>query len=140
MDFTANFAAINLLVVFAATVAASILGGLWYSPILFGKPWRAANNMGPASGEMKNSVGVFISSFVLHLISASMLAALIGPTSSPQDGMRLGALIGVAFVFTAMGITNLFEQRPFILVLINSGYHVTSLCLMGFIIGQWGVG
>jgi hypothetical protein len=37
-----------------------------------------------------------------------------------------------------MGSTNLFERRPITLILINSGYHVVSLCLMGFIIGTWG--
>ena len=138
MDFTVNFAAINLLVVFGATVAANLLGGLWYSPILFGKPWRAANKMGPATGDMGGSAGIFIASFVLHLMSASMLAALLGPSAGAQDGMRLGALIGVVFVFAAMGSTNLFEHRPLYLILINSGYHIVSLCLMGFIIGTWG--
>ena len=138
MDFTVNFAAINLLVVFGATVAANLLGGVWYSPLLFSKPWRAANKMGPSTGDMGGSVGVFISSFVLHLLSASMLAALLGPSAGAQDGMRLGALIGVVFVFAAMGSTNLFERRPITLILINSGYHVVSLCLMGFIIGTWG--
>jgi len=138
MDFTVNFAAINLLVVFGATVAANLLGGVWYSPLLFSKPWRAANKMGPSTGDMGGSVGIFISSFVLHLMSASMLAALLGPNAGAQGGMRLGALIGVVFVFAAMGSTNLFERRPITLILINSGYHVVSLCLMGFIIGTWG--
>jgi hypothetical protein len=138
MDFTANFSAINVLIVFGATVVANLIGGLWYSPFLFGKIWRAALKKGAASGEIPNSVGVFISSFILHLISASMLAALLGPSAGGQVGARFGALLGVAFVFTAMGATNLFEGRPIRLVLINSGYHVVSLSAMGFIIGQWG--
>ena len=138
MDFVTNFSTINVLVVFAATVAATLLGGVWYTPLLFGKPWRAANRMGAATGDMGNSIGTFISSFVLFLIAASMLAALLGPSSSGGDGIKLGALIGFAFVFTAMGITNLFEHRPLSLVLINSGFHIASLALMGFIIGTWG--
>jgi len=139
MDFTENFSAINLLVVFGATVAANLLGGLWYSPIFLGKPWKAALGR-ELAGEMTNQVGTFVSSFVMHLVMASMLAALLGPTATPQEGMRLGALIGVAFVATALGVTNLFERRPLTLIAINSGYHVAALCLMGFIIGQWGTG
>lgn len=138
MDFTINFDAINLLVVFAATVAANVLGGIWYAPFFFGKPWRAALNKGRPSGEMSNSVGVFVSGFMLHLIAASMLAALLGPGAGGAVGIQLGTLIGFAFVFTAMGATNLFEQRPLVLIFINSGYHVVSLGLMGFIIGTWG--
>ena len=42
MDFTINFGAINLLVVFGATVAANVLGGIWYSPAVLGKIWREA--------------------------------------------------------------------------------------------------
>jgi hypothetical protein len=49
----------------------------------------------------------------------------------------LGSLIAVAFVFTAMGMTNLFERRPIHLILINSSYHIASFTLMGFIIGAW---
>jgi hypothetical protein len=138
MDFTQNFAAINLLVVFGATIAANLLGGLWYSPIVFGKPWRALTGKAAPSGEVGGTVGVFISSFVLHLIAASLLAALLGVNAGAQEGARLGALIGFGFVFTAMGATNLFEQRPIPLVLINSGYHIVSLSVMGLIIGKWG--
>ncbi len=138
MDFTINFGAIDLLVVFAATVAANLLGGLWYAPFFFGRPWRVATAKGRPSGEMNNSVGIFISGFVLQLLSASMLAALLGPSAGASAGVQLGALIGVTIVFAAMGTTNLFEQRPIVLIFINSGYHVVSLGLMGFIIGTWG--
>jgi uncharacterized membrane protein len=135
MEFTENFSSINLLVVFGAVIAANLIGGLWYSPVLFGKIWRAANRSGEATGEV--AIGVFISSFVLHLIAASCLAAFMGPAATGQDGARLGALVGVAFVFTAMGSTNLFEKRPISLVFINSGFNTVVLAVMGFIIGQW---
>jgi len=136
MDFTINFSSINMLVVFAATVVANVLGGLWYSPVMFGKPWRKANAMSEPSGNA--SAGTFVSSFILHLIAASMLAALLGPSAGGIEGLQLGGLIGVAFVFTAMGATNLFEHRPLYLIAINSGYHIVSLSLVGYIIGRWG--
>ena len=136
MDFTVNFSSINLLVVFAATIVANVLGGLWYSPFMFGKPWRKGNAMPAAMGGA--SAGTFISSFVLHLIAASMLAALLGPSADGMEGLQLGAVIGVSFVFTAMGATNLFEHRPLYIIAINSGYHIVSLSLVGYIIGRWG--
>jgi len=136
MDFTVNFSSINLLVVFAATVVANVLGGLWYSPFMFGKLWRKGNAMPVAMGSA--SAGTFISSFVLHLIAASMLAALLGPSADGMEGLQLGAVIGVSFVFTAMGATNLFEHRPLYIIAINSGYHIVSLSLVGYVIGRWG--
>jgi hypothetical protein len=137
MDFTINFGAINLLVVFGATVASNLLGGIWYSPIAFGKPWAAANNIQLGAGGMGNVPGTFISSFILQLIAASMIAALLGPNSSGTEGIQLGTLIAVSFVFTAMGMTNLFERRPLYLIAINSSYHIASFGLIGFIIGTW---
>jgi len=138
MDFTINFSAINWLVVFAATLVANLLGGLWYSPLMFSKPWRAASSMEESAGEIGSSSGTFVASFILHLISASLLAALLGPSATAVEGLQLGALIGFSFVLTAMGVTNLFEHRRSILILINSGYHIVSLSLVGYIIGQWG--
>jgi hypothetical protein len=137
MDFTINFGAMNLLVVFGATVASNLLGGIWYSPIVFGKLWAAANNIQLGSGGMRNVPGTFISGFVLQFIAACMIAALLGPNSSGTEGMQLGTLIAVSFVFTAMGMTNLFERRPLSLIAINSSYHIVSFGLMGFIIGAW---
>ena len=138
MEFTTNFGAINLLVVFGATIAGNLLGGIWYSPFLFGKLWRKFAGLGPSSGSMNNPAGTFVTGFILLLIAASMLAALLGPNSSMAEGMRLGTLIGVAFVFTTIGITNLFENRPVTLILIHSGYHIVSLGMMGAMIGAWG--
>lgn len=139
MDFTINFGAINLLVVFGATVAGNLLGGIWYSPVLFGKPWAKANDikLGEYGGN-KNVPAVFISSFILQLLVASLLAALLGPNAGGAEGVQLGTLMALCFVATSMGMTNLFENRPLFLIAINAGYHIVSFGLMGFIIGTWG--
>ena len=138
MDFTINFAAINLLVVFGATVAGNLLGGLWYSPFLFGKPWAKANGITLGKyDDNANIPGVFVSSFILQLFAASMIAGLLGINKGGLEGAQLGTLLAFSFVFTAMGMTNLFERRPIHLILINSGYHFVSFGLMGFIIGTW---
>lgn len=137
MDFTINFGAINLLIVFGATVAANLLGGIWYSPLLFGKPWAAANNIKLGEQGMQNAPFTFVSAFVLQLFAASMIAALLGPNSSGGEGAQLGTLVAFSFVLTAMGITNLFERRPLTLILINVSFHVVAFGLMGYIIGEW---
>lgn len=137
MEFTIHFATMNLLVVFAATVAALLLGGLWYSPLVLGKPWRAAIGT-PAQGDgVRNPAGTFVAGFVLQLTAASMLAALLGPSATGVEGIQLGTLIAFSFVMTTLAITNLFERRPLTLILINSSFHIVSFGLMGFIIGQW---
>jgi hypothetical protein len=137
MDFTINFGVINLLVIFAATVAANLLGGIWYSPFVFGKPWAAANKIQLGEQGMQNAPATFVAGFILQLFAASMIAALLGPNSSGAEGAQLGTLIAFSFVMTAMGITNLFERRPLSLIAINSAFHIASFGLMGYIIGNW---
>lgn len=137
MDFTINFAAVNLLVVFGATLAANVLGGLWYSPFVFGKPWAAANNIKLGEQGIQNAPVTFMSAFILQLFAASMIAGLLGPNSTGMEGVQLGTLIAFCFVLTAMGITNLFERRPITLIAINVSYHIVSFGLMGFIVGTW---
>ena len=137
MDFTINFLAVNLLVVLSATTAGILLGGLWYSPVLFGKVWHSVSQLPATTGQNGASAGVFVSSFILQFIAASLLAALLGPNAGGTDGLQLGLLIGFGFVFTAVGITNLFEHRSLLLIFINAGYHIASFGLIGYIIGHW---
>lgn len=137
MDFSLNFASINLLVIFGATVVANLIGGLWYSPFVFGKMWRKDADLGESQGSMPNPVGTFVSAFVLEFLAAAMLGGLLGHNAGPSEGARLGALIGFALVFTAIGVTNLYEGRPVRLVLIHAGYHTVALSVMGAMIGLW---
>ncbi len=39
-----DFSRINYFAVLAAALSTFILGGLWYSPLLFGKAWMRANS------------------------------------------------------------------------------------------------
>lgn len=137
MEFTIHFATINLLVVFGATVAALLLGAVWYSPIFLGKPWRAASGIPRSGDQMRDPVSTFVAGFFFQLLAASLLAGLLGPTATGIEGLQLGSLIAFGFVMTALGIINLFERRPIVLILIHSGYHIVSFGMMGFIIGQW---
>ena len=40
---------VNWLAVLAATVAAFVLGGLWYSPLMFARRWQAAAGSAPGA-------------------------------------------------------------------------------------------
>ena len=137
MEFTIHFATINLLVVFGATVAALLLGAFWYSPAFLGKPWRKASGIHMTGNQMPNPAGTFVAGFFFQLLAASMLAALLGPTATGLEGLQLGMLLAFSFVMAALGVINLFERRPLVLIFIHSSYHIVSFGLMGFIIGQW---
>jgi hypothetical protein len=134
MQITMNFEFINWLAVLAATVAVFILGGLWYSPAMFG---RIGGVISDRQGVVRNMQANFIVAYIFQWLTASLLAAVLGPNSTAMYGLTVGILIGCFFVTTALGITNIFYNRPIRNLFVNGGYHIVSFAIMGTIIGSW---
>ena len=131
-----DLGSINYLAVIVAALISFLIGGLWYSPILFGKQWMA--EMGFTDEDTKGSMGmIFGTTFVLSLIIAFNLAAFLGPEADLVWGLTAGALAGIGWVATALGILYLFERRSMRLYLINAGYHAVTFTLMGGLLGLW---
>jgi len=49
----------NWLAIIVAALANFLLGGLWYSPILFGKRWQKENNLSDEDLKNTNQLRVF---------------------------------------------------------------------------------
>jgi hypothetical protein len=128
---------VNWLAVIAATVAAFMLGGLWYSKALFGNAWMQEVGLSEDTINNANMIRTFAGTFALQIIAATALAALIGNDGSWMTGLNTGLWVGLLWISTAYGVTYLFEQRSFRLWLINAGYYVVLYCIMGTIIGIW---
>jgi hypothetical protein len=129
---------VNFLGALVAALSTFLVGGIWYSPILFAKPWMAASGLSDADLKKGGMGKIFGGSFVLALISAVNLAFfLAGGETNVAWGLTAGALTGVGWVVTAMGTTYLFERRPLKLFLIDGGYHAVTFTLMGGILGAW---
>lgn len=137
MDFPDVLSRLNYWAVLTAALSAFLIGGAWYSPALFAKQWMAANRLAEADLKRGNIALIFGGSFALALISALALAMFIGPSSSLSFGAMAGALVGFGWVGTSFGVTYLFERKPFILFLINAGYHIVTFMVMGIILSLW---
>ena len=135
-----DLSGINYLAVVIAILINMGLGALWYSPVLFAKPWMAANgfteeSIREAGGATKGYVVSVIVSVVVAFAIASFAEAADSDTAI--EGLILGLAAGLAFVATTAGVSYLFESRPLKLYLINAGYPVVSFALMGLLIGAW---
>jgi hypothetical protein len=126
----------NWMAVIAATVAGFVIGGLWYGP-LFGRAWERAAGMSPEALAGRNMARVFGVSFVLLLIAAAVLALFIGPEQPIAFGLMAGAAAGAGWVAPAFGVVYLFEARPLRQWLVNAGYFVLTLAVMGGILAAW---
>jgi hypothetical protein len=128
---------VNWLAVFAAGISAFVLGGIWYSPALFGKAWMTENNMTVQDVQKGNKAKIFGWSFLLSLVMAANLAMFLNtPDMNFSLGLMYGALSGL-WVFCGIAIVALFEQKSSRYIFINGGYGLVSLALMGAIIGVW---
>lgn len=131
------FQNLNWLAIAVAAVSAFILGGLWYSPLMFAKRWMKETGITEESTKNTNMIKIFGLSFILSLVASFFLAMFIGANAGAAFGSLAGFMAGVGWVFTFMGIIYLFEAKTMAHFLINSLYSVASLTLMGFIIGIW---
>lgn len=128
---------LNYLAVFVSALTSFLIGGLWYSPVMFANAWMKEN--GFKEGDLKdaNMAKIFGTSFVLALIIAFNLAAFIGSNSDLSFGLFAGFAAGFGWVAMSLGITYLFERKSFKLFLINAGYHIVTYTIMGGILAVW---
>ena len=128
---------VRLVAVLLAAGAAFLLGGLWYSPVLFGKRWQRETGLTDERLNQRNPAVVFGLSFVLAFVAAWVFAMFLGPEVTPGFGAAAGAGAGLAWVGSSFGINYLFERKSLALFVINAGYHALQFTLTGLILGLW---
>lgn len=128
---------LNIWAVLVAALSTFLIGGVWYSPLLFGKAWMRENGFTEESLKGGNMVKIFGLAFVLTIIAAVNLAMFMGPEDKPAMGAMWGFLAGFGWVATFVGTHYLFERRSFTLFLINAGYSIVALTTMGVILAAW---
>ena len=126
---------VNWIAVALCAVSSLVLGGLWYSPMLFAKPWQAAAGLSDEAAKSGNMGVILGGAFVLSLIAAALSPMSRGPTFGVGPPAAAGFSAGLCWVAASYGITYLFERRPLKLWLINGGYHTLQFTLFGLILG-----
>lgn len=129
---------INYLAVLAAAIAGFFVGGLWYTPILFGNAWMKAAGVTEEQVNAGNKLKIFGLTFVFLLIMSYCLAQfLAAPEVNLTSGALYGFLTGFGCIFFAIAIVALYEQRSWTYMLVNGGYWVVTMTVMGAILGGW---
>jgi hypothetical protein len=128
---------LNYWAILVAALSTFLIGGLWYSPAVFGKAWMKENGFTEEDLKKGSMAKIFGLVFFLGLIAAINLAMFMGPESDPTMGALWGFLAGFGWVATFVGTHYLFERKSFKLFLINAGYSVVALTVMGVILAAW---
>ncbi len=136
MDLATAFQNINWLSVIVAAVTAFLVGGIWYGP-LFGRAWMNEFGLNETDLAKRNMPRVFGISLILAFIAALILDMFIGAEANLIFGASAGFFAGFGWVATFLGILYLFEFRSFKAYMINAGYCITALTVMGSVLGIW---
>jgi hypothetical protein len=132
---------INYLAVVVATVAAFALGGLWYSPLLFARMWVNAHGYTEEQVKaMQKSAGkAYGVSLICQFLIALAIAVLAGYLHLEHlvQGFKLSLLAWVGFAFPLGLMANMFTEKRITVFVIDTGYQLVYLLIMGAIITAW---
>jgi len=135
---------LNWVAVLVAAISTMVVGFLWYSPILFAKPWMREMGYDPndkaKTQEMQKNAGpAYAGSFVASLLSAFTLALILHAmrTQDLHLGLMLSFHVWLGFVATVQFTGALFMKQSMKLFAINTGYQLVCYLVMGAILSLW---
>jgi hypothetical protein len=123
--------------VLVAAVSSFLLGGLWYSPVLFHKLWNREAGRGVNPQKMQHPGRVFGLAFVFALIAAAAFAWWLGPDPQLRDALGKGLAAGAGMVGASFGINYQFADRSFLMWAIDAGYHTLQFVLFALVLALW---
>ena len=129
---------LNHLAILVSAIIQWLIGAIWYSPLLFAKPWAAMVGLDMGK-KPKGMVYGMIASFVGSLVLSFVLAHWIKYAGA--TGYFVGALIGflnwLGFIAAPQVAQTIYEQRPFKLYVINTGFWLVALMISGGLLAVW---
>jgi len=114
------------------------LGALWYSSLLFARPW--VEIVGRKMGEQPKGVAKgMIGSFIGDLLLAFALNHFIiwSGASTIGWGAVVGFIVWLGFFAAVNYPQSVYEGRPFKYFLINNGYWLIGLLCVGALLAVW---
>ncbi len=128
---------INHFAVFVSAVMSLVIGGLWWSPLLFAKAWQREAGLSDEQLKQMNPLKTFGLTFVLAYLASYNLAFFLGDQSTTWQWGIAAGLLAAFWAIAMYVIISLFEQRSFKHMLINCGYIAVYFAVIGFILGVW---
>ena len=126
---------ISWLAVLAATVAAFMLGALWYG-FLFQKPWLTEQQFSKEQeAEMNNAslqTKTYALTFVVLLAQAWLFSRLLAvfDVAAIGEAMIFGAFIGLIIAGGSLAVNFAYSFKTTRLFAIDAGYNVAYMALM----------
>jgi hypothetical protein len=121
----------------ASALAYFLLGWLWYG-VLFGKQWMQYAHVSPADMNRQDPVPYIVAAaMALVLAYVTAIALSRDEERRTANGVKFGLFMGIGLVASTQLETYLFTGWSWQLWVINVGYNIVGLAIIGAIVGGW---
>lgn len=130
---------LNYWAILACAPAQAIIGMLWFSKKMFGKPWMALVGLNEESikkGNPMKSIGLSVLGSLGTAYAVSFVLFATGAVTL-FEGLQVGLLVWTGFIAIVRLNDVLFAKQPFMLFLIDSGYNLAVLLAMSVLLTLW---
>lgn len=118
-----DFSAVNWLAVGVGTVAAFMVGWLWYSPLLFGKKWAEGSGV-----ELNTADKMPAAAMASQFVALFCLAMVIGLTATTDSLITaIFAILAVGFMVFSNGG---FSQKSTYAMVVDLGHAIVAGIVM----------
>jgi hypothetical protein len=139
---TFDIGGLNWLAIIVGAAIYFMLGALWYSPVLFAKPWQAAIGWDESRQPPQTNPVTYVVPGALYLIAAIATALLAKATGTDTltEGITLGLITGLGFALPMVGVEATFDPnkpKPMTWFLITVAYHLLGFLILAVAVSVW---
>jgi NO-binding membrane sensor protein with MHYT domain len=118
------------------------LGALWFSNVLFARPWQRSIGWDPAQRPPPQNATFYVVPLLTYLVIATAVAMLASATGSDTlgEGVVLGLVIGIGLAaMHSLGdaVFDPNKPRPYVWFAITAGYHVVGILIVAVLVSVW---
>jgi hypothetical protein len=133
-----QFGPVNWLAIAASVIANFVIGGLWYSPSLFVRPWLKMSGVNKQvfdAGLPKALLGDLLSAIAMSVVLNQVMRW--SGAIDLESGLLVSVVVWAGFVASVLLTQVTYEHRPFAFFAISAGYRFATLMVMGVILSIW---
>jgi hypothetical protein len=133
---------LNWLAVIVGAVIYFAIGAVWFTPMMFGRPWQRAIGWDESQRPPDMNPAVYAIPAAFYLVSAiatGMLAAATG-SDSVGEGVVLGLVVGVGYALTVNASDAIFDPhkpQPSVWFAITGAYHLVGIIIVAVLVSVW---
>lgn len=127
---------INHVAVIILTVLNQMFSAIWYGA--FANHWMSLNNL-QETDIADQTIFPYLIAIIAALITNYVFAYLfkILNIDNINKGIKLAAMIWIAFTFTQLFTVDLFSLRPLALPFVNGGISLINFVVSGVVLAAW---